>query len=189
MPIYTKLGDRGETRLFDGSRVLKHHVRVDAYGQVDELNSAIGVAGAFVRDREIAQRLETLQKHLLTLGAELANPGSPSGAAKGRLEPAWVSDLESWIDAYQRELPPLRRFILSGGEPGGAMLHLARTICRRAERAVVGLARQTGQDTEDTERDPGISPAIIEYLNRLSDLLFVMARVINHREGMEEVQW
>jgi cob(I)alamin adenosyltransferase len=178
VPIYTKLGDRGETRLFDGTRVMKDDPRVEAYGQVDELNAAIGAAHAFIRDDEIGRCLVTLQKHLLALGAELANPEAGSGPEKGRLDPAWVGDLEGWIDAHQEQLPPLRRFILSGGGAGGAMLHLARTVCRRAERNVIGLS-----ETSD------VAPAVIEYLNRLSDLLFVLARAINHREGLEEIPW
>ncbi len=179
MRIYTKFGDRGETRLFDGTRVRKSNIRVTAYGNVDELASAVGVATAFLEDESIRQVLNDIQRQLLTLGAQLANP-KPGDAQndKSRLARESVSNLEAMIDRYEADLPELQRFILSGGGPAGGMLHLARTVCRRAERGVVTLDQETALD-----------PLIIEYLNRLSDFLFVLARTVNHREGIEENQW
>jgi cob(I)alamin adenosyltransferase len=177
--VYTRFGDQGETRLFDGTRVRKDHVRVDAYGAVDELNAVVGSAGALTADTEIRQWVERIQRELLALGAQLADPEFRNRKSdKGRIQPGWVEDMEVQMDAWLDALPKLDRFILSGGGPSGATLHVARTVCRRAERAVIGL-------TDEVDVDPGV----IVYLNRLSDLLFVMARVINHREGMEEIQW
>ena len=179
MPIYTKTGDRGETRLFDGTRVPKFHVRVEAYGNVDELHCSLGAAAAFVRDQDIGDLLIAIQKELLALGAELADPGyADKTQDKGLLSKAAVVALEVAIDGFEKELPPLRKFILSGGGAAGALLHLARTVCRRAERGVVRLTKEAS-----------VEPTAIEYLNRLSDLLFVLARVVNHREGIEEIQW
>jgi cob(I)alamin adenosyltransferase len=177
--VYTRFGDGGETRLFDGTRVAKDHPRVASYGQVDELSASLGASSAFIGDSNIRQLLTQIQKHLLSLGAELADPQyADRASAKGKLDPAWVESLERRIDEYETELPELRNFILSGGGPGGAMLHVSRTVCRRAERSVTQLAANTP-----------INPSVIVYLNRLSDLLFVMARVVNHREGIEEIQW
>jgi cob(I)alamin adenosyltransferase len=177
--VYTRTGDRGDTRLFDSTPVRKDDARVETYGDVDELNATIGVAVAMIGDAEVREFLLDIQRQLLSLGAQLADPKWETRAsAKGRLDPAWVGEFEARIDRYQWQLPVLQKFTLSGGGPGGAMLHLARTVCRRAERSVVRLARTTD-----------VAPGIIEYLNRLSDLLFVLARVINHREGREEIQW
>ncbi len=179
MRIYTKFGDRGETRLFDGTQVPKSHVRVAAYGNVDELASTLGAAAAFIGDQAIGELVNDIQRQLLTLGAQLANPTSEDGKdEKARLAQESVNHLEMWIDRFEVDLPQLQKFILSGGGPAGAMLHLARTVCRRAERGVVSLAHETELD-----------PLIIEYLNRLSDFLFVLARTVNHREGIEEIQW
>jgi cob(I)alamin adenosyltransferase len=177
--IYTKSGDAGETSLFDNSRVSKAHARVDAYGEVDELNACLGVARAVPVDADLAGAIEPIQKDLFALGARLADPSS---RIAGRITKAAVSDsdierLERTIDRLEAELPPLRQFILPGGSQAGALLHLARTVCRRAERRVVGL----GSDAVDRE--------VVVYLNRLSDLLFVMARVANHRAGVPEVRW
>jgi cob(I)alamin adenosyltransferase len=181
MRIYTKTGDGGETGLFGGERVPKDHARVAAYGEVDELNAAIGLARALdPRDFEDAL-LQAIQRHLFTIGAELATPdrarlanalgGAPIGDAD-------VATLEGAIDRLETGLPPLKTFILPGGAPKGAALHVARTVCRRAERGVVGLAREVA-----------ISPAIGRYLNRLSDLLFVLARSANARAGAGELPW
>ena len=179
MKIYTKTGDRGQTRLFDGTRVAKNDLRVEAYGNVDELNSAIGSALAFTSDGGIAELLQGIQRELLALGAQLADPNfDVEKFAKASLSVEWVAALESAMDELDQELPPLRVFILPGGGRCGALLQLARTICRRAERTVVELNETTSLD-----------PTVIEYLNRLSDLLFVLARVINHREGKQEIQW
>ena len=179
MKIYTKTGDSGETSLFDNSRVLKSDARVDAYGEVDELNACLGVARAAGVDADIAQALEQIQKDLFALGARLADP---SVRIAGRVTKAAITQvdierLEQLIDRLETELPALRRFILPGGSQAGAALHLARTVCRRAERRVVALG--TGQD----------EPILVIYLNRLSDLLFVMARAVNHRSKLPEVEW
>ncbi len=177
--IYTKTGDRGETRLFDGTPVPKHDLRVEAYGNVDELNSVIGAAAAFNREEKVGGLLTKIQKELLAIGAQLADPKSNERKPnKPRLSPEWVSSLEASIDSYQDQLPELRHFILPGGGHAGALLNIARTVCRRAERSVTHL-----------EETIPIDRAVIEYLNRLSDLLFVLARFVNHREGKEEIQW
>jgi cob(I)alamin adenosyltransferase len=179
MKIYTKTGDSGETSLFDNTRVSKADARVDAYGEVDELNAAIGAVLSTPTDADLAELLQTIQRELFALGARLADPSS---RIAGRVEKvvvneAGVARLEQAIDRFEGELPPLRRFILPGGSPAGALLHLARTICRRAERRVIGLGAGA------------VEPIVIVYLNRLSDLLFVMARVANHRAGVAEVEW
>lgn len=178
MKIYTKTGDSGETSLFDQTRVRKSDPRVDAYGEVDEVNACLGVARASISDGEITGLLEELQKSLFAIGARLADPSARIAArvTKTAVADADVARLEATIDRLESELPPLRRFILPGGSPGGAALHLARTVCRRAERRVVAL----GNDVE---------PLVVVYLNRLSDLLFVIARAVNHRAGVEETEW
>jgi cob(I)alamin adenosyltransferase len=177
--IYTKTGDRGETSLFDGTRVLKTDPRVAAYGDVDELQAVIGMAAANGLDRELTDMVVSLQRDLFALGARLADPSHriASRVSKIIIDDASVMRLEQWIDALESGLPPLRHFILSGGSPGGASLHLARTVCRRAERAVLSL----GGDA--------VEPVLLVYLNRLSDLLFVMARAANHRAGVPETEW
>ncbi len=179
MKIYTRTGDRGETGLFDGTRVSKADPRVDAYGDVDELNAVLGMVRAGGVDAQIAGQIEQLQRDLFALGARLADPRSriASRVTKATLGEADARRLEDWIDAFDAELPPLRRFILAGGSPAGAALHLARTVCRRAERAMVAL----GPD--------GCDPDLLVYVNRLSDLLFVMARAVNKRAGVPEVEW
>ena len=177
--IYTRTGDRGETGLFDGTRVSKSDPRVAAYGDVDELNAWLGLARASITDAELAAIVEQIQRDLFALGARLADP---SHRIAGRVAKAAVSEvdatrLEQWIDALEAELPPLRRFILAGGTPAGAAFHVARTVCRRAERAIVGL----GEATVDNE--------VLVYVNRLSDLLFVLARAANARAGSPEHEW
>ena len=177
--IYTKTGDSGETSLFDNSRVLKSDARVDAYGEVDELNATLGAARAGGVDDDLAAVLEQIQKDLFAVGARLADPSAriADRVTKAAVTDADILRLEHTIDRLETELPPLRRFILPGGSPAGAALHLARTVCRRAERRVVGLG---GAQVE---------PAVVMYLNRLSDLLFVMARAVNHRTGSSETEW
>jgi cob(I)alamin adenosyltransferase len=177
--IYTKTGDTGETSLFDSARVSKADARVDAYGEVDELNACLGAARAAGLDADLASAVETIQKELFAVGARLADP---SRRIAGRVTKASVRDsdverLEQTIDRLEAELAPLRRFILPGGSMAGALLHVSRTICRRAERRVVGL----GPDA--------VEPIVVVYLNRLSDLLFVMARAVNHRAGAPETEW
>ena len=178
LKIYTKTGDAGETSLFDNTRVSKGAPRVDAYGEVDELNAALGAARAAGLDADLAGVLEEIQKELFAIGARLADPSHRIAARviKADVVDRQIARLESTIDRLDEELPPLRRFILPGGSPGGSLLHLARTICRRAERRVVSLAEAA-------------DPLIVVYLNRLSDLLFVMARAANHRSGVTETEW
>lgn len=179
MKIYTKTGDRGDTRLFDGTKVRKHNDRVEAYGDVDELNSFIGAASAFIDDANLVAMLSGIQKDLFSVGAQLADPGyKEQSRAKFQIPRERIVALENAIDEFETELQPLRQFILAGGGHAGALLHVARTVCRRAERRVVSLSEKVE-----------INPDVIEYLNRLSDFLFVVARVVNHREGKQEIPW
>lgn len=178
MKIYTKTGDKGDTRLFDGTQVRKNDPRVEAYGNVDELNSCIGAAVAFLQDDELRKILESIQRDLFSVGAQLADPKQHGKKQKSKLDPVRITALEETIDRFETELSPLRQFILAGGVPAAAMLHVARTVCRRAERNVVELA-------ESVELDP----LVIEYLNRLSDFLFVTARLVNQRQGQQEIPW
>ncbi len=178
MKIYTRTGDRGDTSLFGGRRVPKDALRIEAYGTVDELNSAVGLARAENDDTDIDGILEAIQNELFQLGADLATPQSVEKRKVKRMEPKDVQGLEKIIDDLQGRLKPLRSFILPGGSPVAARIHFARTICRRAERAVVRLSRN--EDIGDT---------ILIYLNRLSDLLFVLARYANARAGISEVRW
>ena len=179
MKIYTKTGDGGDTRLFNGTKVRKHDDRVEAYGDVDELNASIGAAASFLKDLALTNMLAEVQKDLFSVGAQLADPGFKNqGRAKFQIARERVTALENAIDEFETELPPLRQFILAGGGNGGALLHVARTVCRRAERRVVSLSEKVE-----------VNPIVIEYLNRLSDFLFVMARVVNHREGKQEILW
>ena len=179
MKIYTKTGDGGETSLFDGTRVRKSDPRVEAYGDVDELGAWIGFARASGLDAELGAMLEQIQRDLFGLGARLADPGHKIAprVSKATIRPEDVIRLEGWIDALDSELQPLRHFILAGGSPGASALHVARAICRRAERAMVLL----GADC--------VEPELLVYVNRLSDLLFVMGRAANHRAGTPEVEW
>jgi cob(I)alamin adenosyltransferase len=177
--IYTKTGDAGETGLFGGPRVRKSDHRVEAYGEVDELNAAIGAVRAQVEDPEIDRHLARVQDELFCVGAELATPhGAKARSAVPPVEARWTERLEAAIDAWDAELPPLRQFVLPGGTRTAAALHLARCICRRAERRVVAIAAEAE-----------IAPETLAYLNRLSDFLFVAARVANHRARCEEVRW
>ena len=179
MKIYTRTGDDGETSLFDGTRVGKNHPRVVAYGEVDELQACLGLVRAAGVDAEIDELCVALQRDLFALGARLADPSHKIAARveKVVIDETSVARLEGWIDRFDAELPALRHFILSGGNPAGAALHLSRTVCRRAERAVLSL----GPDAVD--------PIVRVYLNRLSDLLFTMARAVNHRAGHAETPW
>lgn len=170
--VYTRSGDRGQTTLVGGRRVSKGSLRVEAYGEIDELNSLLGVARAEIQDASIDAILERLQNELFTVGADLA---SPPDVDAPRVKNEWVSQLERIIDELNGELPPLEEFVLPGGSRAGAILHLARTVARRAERRIVQLSHQ----------EP-INEAILVYVNRLSDLLFVLARVINVRQGEPE---
>jgi cob(I)alamin adenosyltransferase len=185
MRIYTRTGDRGETGLFGGGRVPKDSARVEAYGAVDELNAAVGLAVVALETEdagEIVERLRLVQADLFNLGANLAAPTDAEGRRRSSHIPALpagrAAEMERWIDEAEEELPPLRSFILPGGTEGAARLHLARTVCRRAERRVVALSHREA-----------IDPAILVYLNRLSDLLFTLARLANRRAGREDVEW
>ena len=196
MKIYTKTGDSGDTGLFGGARVSKADPRVAAYGDVDELNACLGFARAAVLagdDQELAGMLEHIQRDLFALGARLADPGHKIAdrVAKAAVTPADIARLEGWIDALESALPPLRRFILAGGSQAGASLHLARTVCRRAERAMVALL---AGDKDPVPPKPSAKAEAFEadlliYVNRLSDLLFVMARRANQRAGTPEIEW
>ncbi len=185
MKIYTRTGDTGETALFGGGRVPKDHPRTSAYGDVDELNSAVGLARATAPAELFDELLEGIQRDLFSIGGRLATPepGKVAKAiAKAVLPPERVQSFERVMDDAEGELPPLRAFVLPGGTPKAAALHLARTVCRRAERSVVRLAR--------AEAAPEAVPAeILIYLNRLSDLLFTLARLANHRAGAGDTTW
>ena len=179
MKIYTRTGDNGDTGLFDGSRVAKSDPRVAACGDVDELNAWLGLARVDVADTQLSEMIEAIQRDLFALGARLADPQRriADRVTKAVVTAEDISRLESWIDRLEAELPPLRRFILAGGSRAGASLHVARTICRRGERAMVSLGRDAYE------------PELLVYVNRLSDLLFVMARTANHRGGQPEREW
>jgi cob(I)alamin adenosyltransferase len=170
--VYTKTGDGGETSLVGGERVSKASARVDSYGEVDELNSIIGLARAYLKDSEIDEALSLIQNDLFTLGADLA---SPAEIQVPRISDEFISTLEELSDRFLKELAPLKEFILPGGGEAGAALHLARTVARRSERRVVALA-----SAEE------VNPLAIVYLNRLSDLLFILARLTNKRAGVSE---
>jgi cob(I)alamin adenosyltransferase len=177
--IYTKTGDTGDTSLFDGTRVRKTDPRVVAYGDVDELQAVIGVARAASLPADLDEMCVALQRDLFALGARLADPAHKIArrVQKIVIDDESVQRLESWIDRLDTEIPPLRHFILSDGCPAGAALHLARTVCRRAERSILLLG------------DGAAEPVVIVYVNRLSDLLFTMARAANHRAGTIETPW
>ena len=179
MKIYTKTGDTGETSLFDNTRVSKADPRVDAYGEVDELNAFLGAVRAASPGEDLAREIEAIQQDLFALGSRLADPSARVAArvTKAAITSQTVERLEQLIDRLEGEVPPLRKFILPGGSLAGAMLHVSRTVCRRAERRVIALGAGA------------VDPVLIVYLNRLSDLLFVMARAVNHRAGAPEVEW
>jgi len=179
--IYTKTGDSGSTALFGGGRVSKDHVRVAAYGDVDELNSVIGLARATTPVDFEDALLESIQRDLFSIGGHLATPDPDKvrkALEKASLSADRVAEFERVIDAADRELPALTAFVLPAGTPKAATLHVARTVCRRAERLVVHLAAQ--------ETVPDL---FLVYLNRLSDLLFTLARLANHRAGTGDVTW
>ncbi len=180
MKIYTRTGDLGETSLLGAGRVRKHVARVEAYGVVDELNACLGVVCAALTDSGLLDLLASIQRDLFAVGTQLADVRKDKGKdmEKAALPPQRVTDLERAIDRFEEELPPLKRFILPGGCETGARMHLARTVCRRAERRIAALAAQ--------EEIPAV---ILSYVNRLSDLLFVLARLVNHRAGAGEIAW
>jgi cob(I)alamin adenosyltransferase len=181
MTIYTRTGDEGTTGLFGGGRVAKDHPRVIAYGEVDELNSSLGMVRATPPVEFFDELLESVQRDLFALGGHLATPDPERVAkalVKAELSEARVTLFERTIDQADTELPPLRAFVLPAGTAKAAALHLARTICRRAERSVIHLARESQ-----------VPPLFVVYLNRLSDLLFTLARLANHRAGTPDATW
>lgn len=177
MKIYTRTGDTGTTNLFDGTRIAKSDPRVDAYGEVDEANAVLGLARAAGVDPDLQDMLIQIQRDLFALGSQLADPTEriAERVQKAAIKQQDVDRLEAWIDKLEDELTPLRRFVLPGGGTAGAQLHLARTVFRRAERRMVALGV--------------LEPTLLAYANRLSDLLFVMARAVNARAGIAEVEW
>jgi len=179
--IYTKTGDDGTTGLFGGGRVPKDHPRVTAYGEVDELNAMVGAARATAPAELFDEMLQEIQRDLFAIGGHLATPDPEKvreALTKATLTPERIEVFERTMDQAEAELPPLRAFVLPAGSNKAAVLHQARTVCRRAERSVVALSRQDQ-----------VPPLILEYLNRLSDLLFVLARVANFRAGHGDVLW
>lgn len=181
MKIYTRTGDQGETGLFGGGRVPKDDARVAAYGDVDELNAVLGVARAAGPDAGFDPLLEVVQRDLFSIGGYLATPDPAkveAALAKADLPPTRIAEFEQAMDAAETELPPLRAFVLPAGTPQATALHHARTVCRRAERSVVHLAHAAS-----------VPPMFITYLNRLSDLLFTLARLANHRAGVADKTW
>jgi cob(I)alamin adenosyltransferase len=184
--VYTKTGDKGKTRLAGGQSVWKDHARVEAYGTVDELNAAVGLVGALLRDdmdaasamAPVQQELRWVQNKLFDIGGLLATASGQAFPNMPRVDMQDVKRLEKQIDGWQKDLEPLKEFILPGGGRVASALHLARTICRRAERCCVHL-----------HQEEPVDPAILTYLNRLSDALFVLARWMAHRLGEKEVLW
>ena len=178
MKIYTRTGDDGTTGLLGPGRVAKSDPRVEAYGSVDDLNASLGVARSLDAGAWVTTELGAIQARLFSLGAELAATAPASLANLERITDADVGMLEQAIDRLDADLAPLRNFILPAGHVLAAQLHLARTVCRRAERRLVALAETSA-----------VEPRLVRYLNRLADLLFVMARWCNHRAGVAEVEW
>lgn len=178
MKIYTKFGDSGETALYGGARVSKDTLQIEALGTVDELNAYIGYVQTLIDDTDLSDLLERIQNQLFSIGADLATPETHTKSADMRISDDFTIEMEKAIDTFSDELPPLTNFILPGGGIAGAVLHVTRAVCRRSERCVVRLTREVE-----------VNPEIVRCLNRLSDLLFVMARVVNHRAQMSEPIW
>ena len=182
--IYTKTGDKGETSLYGGTRVSKAAARVESYGTLDELNAFIGLAKAEISDEKVLSQLQKIQFDLFTVGSEAATPTDKMLLANGKnrldlmISEKEIMELESWMDDFDAELEPLRFFILPSGGKAAATLHVCRTVCRRAERAMVFL-----NETEE------VRPELIKYLNRLSDYLFILARYISKISGEKEDYW
>ena len=174
MPIYTRFGDNGKTSLFGGDVVEKSSLRVCAYGEIDELNASIGIISSEIQNKEIEEKLEKIQNDLFTIGSELASRKETTT----KINPKRTKEMEEEIDKMDKELEPLKNFILTGGNKVAALIHLSRTICRRAERSVVRLSNEEQIDS-----------TIIIYLNRLSDLLCTMARYVNFKKGEKEKIW
>ncbi len=178
MKIYTKTGDDGTTGLFGGERVFKDALRIEAYGTVDELNSVLGIVRNHNDDEKLSTILNAIQNSLFEVGADLATPMSIKNDYIKRLQVSEVEQIEQWIDELDDKLPELTNFILPGGSPSSAYLHLARNVCRRAERCTISLSKE----------EP-IGKVVIQYLNRLSDLLFVLARYANFVAGIPDTPW
>lgn len=178
LKIYTKTGDTGETSLFAGGRVDKDHLRLHAYGTIDELNSILGMARAQRLDSALDEKIRRVQTELFQIGADLATPLETEAKWIVRVDEAGIGNLEQEIDDLDATLPPLKNFIIPGGTQAAATLHVARTVCRRAERWIVALKKETE-----------INPLVLQYINRLSDWLFVMARAANARDGVGDVLW
>lgn len=193
--IYTKTGDKGETSLFGGQRITKSHPRIEAYGSIDELNALLGLSIAHVQEilsdsahtpdalqqyTSIAAQLERVQHTLFIIGSHLSTPYDPVNIPKTlpSFESKEIEEMEKWIDAASQNLPELKQFILPSGTVAGSSLHVARTVCRRSERAVIRLAAEELILTD-----------IVRYLNRLSDYLFIVARLVNHLHGVPETPW
>ncbi len=177
LKIYTRTGDQGITVLFGAGKVSKTNVRVQAYGEVDELNAVVGVVRSSGPPEPLPEQLRVISEWLFTLGADLATPRSAS-LTVARILPQYTQQLEQWIDQFEEQLPPLKHFILPGGLPSAAYLHLARTVCRRAERSIVALAER-----EDIGSD------VLPFINRLSDFFFVAARWANYQGGVPDELW
>ena len=179
MKIYTKTGDSGQTGLFGGPRVSKDDPRIEAYGTVDELNSVLGIARAATLPEDLDALIARIQNELFSVGAELATP-KPDATGMRIIQSAHIEALERAIDHYESSLEPLKQFILPGGTTAAAALHLARTVCRRAERRVITLVKHPGES---------VSAEIVIYLNRISDLRFVLARAVNRQSGVADIPW
>lgn len=171
MMIYTRGGDKGKTSLLDGSRVLKNSARVDSYGTIDELNSTLGFAKNFMEDPKMREQIHIVQRELFAVAAELADPSGREFASK--LTEDHITRFEGWIDAYVGKLNPAAKFIVPGSNKASGILHIARTVCRRAERLIITLA----------EQEP-VNPLLLKYINRLSDVLYTLARTVEERQEL-----
>jgi len=192
MKIYTGGGDKGKTSLFSGERVPKNHERVDAYGDIDELSSLLGALAALIPEQgqEIVEEIHQIQSDLLSAGAILATtPDSSSFKSLTKISADKSAILEKSMDRMDAELPRLKTFILPGGHISSAWAHIARTVCRRAERRVIGLFQQSDADNDSSISIPEHVQDLLVYINRLSDYLFVTARYCNHILGTEDVPW
>lgn len=178
MKIYTKTGDKGKTSLFDGTRVSKYHLRVETYGTIDELNSLLGTAASFTKEENVCSLIATIQKDLLDIGSSLANPGKNISESFAAYLDGRITTFEQTIDEQTAKMPDLTQFILPSGGHAGTLFHVARTVCRRAERSIVDLAEKEN-----------IDGLLIKYLNRLSDLLFSTSRFVNFMEKQKEIVW
>lgn len=184
MKIYTKTGDKGTTSLYGGDRVSKNHIRIHTFGEVDELNSYIGLIRSYNNQKKIDNQLQIIQNSLFDIGAELATPENKMILAKGKprlkslISEKYITQLEKWIDAMDEQLPTLTQFILPTGNVPTSISHIARTICRRVERSIISLTK-----AEE------IRPILQKYLNRLSDYLFVLARYLGNKAGIKETFW